>query len=201
MPKYNPRAGFNAEKLARSLPPGTVGLSTIEGHVGAFVKFGQRFMGAPAADAKWSHVFLVGHGDDVFQAMPNGAEKASLAEYLAETAAGDEIAFIHIPASEAQGARAVETAERLAAARVGYSFATYVYLFLRRLRVPLNGWLRRRIARTDRLICSQLVDLCLTEAGVSVFDDCRARQDVIPADFAGLMHADPDVVTVARFEV
>lgn len=198
---YSPRFGFDAAGLAASLPPGTIGLSTIEGHVGAFVKFGQWFMGASKRDAKWSHTFLVGSGDDVFQAMPGGAEKASLVAYLAEIEAGDEVAFIRVPMTDEQAAAAVRVAEDLAARRVGYSFATYFYLFLRRIRCPFNGFLRQRIARTDQLICSQLVDLCLTEAGARVFIDGRARQDVIPADFGELMNTDPDIKTLARFEV
>lgn len=197
--KYQPRPGFDADALARSIPSGSVGMSTIEGHVGAFVKFGQRFLGKKRRDAKWSHVFLVGEGDKVYQAMPGGAEIASLAEYLAETAAGDEIAFLAFARTTLEGQEAVRVAEDLAARRVGYSFWTYFYLFLKRLHAPFHRRLGRAIARTDQLICSQLVDHCLTQAGVRVFDDGRASLDVIPADFAELMNTDRATV-IARFE-
>lgn len=45
-------------------------------------------------------------------------------------------------------------------------------------------WLRNRIGRTDRLICSQLVDLAWTDVGFHMFTDGRLPQDVNPGDIA-----------------
>lgn len=194
------RPDVDVGALARSLPPGTIGLSTIDGKLGGFVRLGQRFLGEPDARAKWSHSFLVGEGDDVFQAMPGGAERATLGEYLEEVRDGDEVMFLW-PAgmSPDRGHRAVVAAEALVARHVGYSFLTFVYLFAARLRSPLAGWLRRRVEDTGDMICSQFVDYALRRAGVDLFPD-RGDQDVVPADFAGLAEVGR-LDVLARFEL
>jgi uncharacterized protein YycO len=51
----------------------------------------------------------------------------------------------------------------------------------------LFGWhvpaaVRRRLARPDRLMCSQLVDVAYLEAGVHLWDDGRLPGDVAPSD-------------------
>lgn len=51
------------------------------------------------------------------------------------------------------------------------------------LRLP---WLNKELARTDRLFCSQLVDLVWRRAGFHAFDDGRQPQDVTPGDLADL---------------
>jgi len=45
-------------------------------------------------------------------------------------------------------------------------------------------FIRDRVKRTDRLICSQLCDLACLRAGVHLFDDDRLAQDVTPGDMA-----------------
>jgi hypothetical protein len=47
--------------------------------------------------------------------------------------------------------------------------------------------LRKRLSRPDRLMCSQLVDLCYHEAGVELFPDHRAPGDVSPGDLYTLI--------------
>lgn len=46
---------------------------------------------------------------------------------------------------------------------------------------------RQRVARSGRLICSQLVDVAYLFAGVHLFSDGRQSQDVTPGDLAGLL--------------
>lgn len=174
--------------IPATLLPGTIGISTIDGRVGAFVKFGQWFYGA-GKDSVWSHSFLVGEGDSVYQAMPNGMEKATLSGYLDELESGDQVMFIHVPLTATQRINAVDIAEGMVARKVGYSFVSYLYLVLRRLGVRTK-WLRNRIADSGQLICSQAVDQQLTLAGWTVFNDGRASQDVVPADYVKLVRED-----------
>jgi hypothetical protein len=47
-----------------------------------------------------------------------------------------------------------------------------------------NRWLAARIARTDQLICSQLVDVVWQATGFHAFADGRLPQDVTPGDIA-----------------
>ena len=56
----------------------------------------------------------------------------------------------------------------------------------------LFGWhvpaaVRRRLARPDRLMCSQLVDVAYLEAGVHLFSDGRIPGDVAPASLLTLI--------------
>jgi uncharacterized protein YycO len=56
----------------------------------------------------------------------------------------------------------------------------------------LFGWhvpaaVRRRLARPDRLMCSQLVDVAYLEAGVHLWDDGRIPGDVAPSDLLDLI--------------
>ncbi|HEX7995712.1 MAG TPA: hypothetical protein VF506_17455 [Streptosporangiaceae bacterium] len=67
-----------------------------------------------------------------------------------------------------------------------YSFLDYVALVLHRLHIPVP-WLKRYIASTRHLICSQLVDQCYLEAGVHLFSDGRWPGEVIPADLAWML--------------
>lgn len=172
-----------------TLRPGMVGVSTIDGRVGAFVKFGQWFMGATRQDARWSHVFLVGYGDTVYEAMPAGMQRNTLSAYLADLDSGDEVMFLDPPVTDQQRAATLVLAQDLVDRRVGYSFVSYAYLFLRRCGVR-TAWLRDRIGDIGNMMCSQTVDYVLSAAGVDVFRDGRAWQDVIPADFAVLARTD-----------
>lgn len=169
-------------------PAGTIGISTIEGHTGAFVKFGQRFMGATQEDAEWSHTFFVGYHGDVYQAMPSGMECVSIESYLAELEAGDKVKFVAIPElTEIDIERAVHYANVLVEEKRGYSWGTYLALFLRRIGFGAK-WLRKAIASRKTLICSQAVDQIITQgAGYQLFRDGRSPLDVMPADYIVLL--------------
>ena len=171
------------------LKPGTILLSTIDGRTGAFVRFAQWFMGASWADAKWSHVALVGDSGYVYEAMPAGMQRNKLQGYLDDLASGDEVMFINVPLSIEQRYEVVRVGERLVADRVGYSFATYLYQFLKRIGFRTH-WIRNKIADSRRLLCSQAVDHMLTTVGWTVFDDGRSYLDVVPSDFVKLVRED-----------
>lgn len=168
------------------LEPGDIGFGPIGGLVGLFVGVGQVVLGD---ESRFRHAFVVTEpgGVDggavrvpqVVEAMPSGARKVG-----ADGRWNRRYVYVRLegypPQVRAEIARHAE-------AMVGtpYGFSDYLALGLKRLGVRL-GWLDRWISRVDgrgypvRAICSQLVDAACTRAGVSVFDDGRLSQDVIP---------------------
>lgn len=181
-------------------PPGAFGLSQIGGAVGALVAAGQAVL---LDGSRYTHAFVVVHGGSVVQAMPRGAELAPLAHYLDR----DDVRFTDAPvqaalaeyrqeldpdAQDVEGM--VERYERnlrqaiAAHARelIGtpYSFADYLALAAVRLDLP-SKTLRRYVASSGRMICSQLVDAVYCRSGVHLFDDGRPSQDVTPGDLDG----------------
>lgn len=64
-----------------------------------------------------------------------------------------------------------------------YGFADIAALALAKLGIRLPS-LTRRLARPDRLFCSQLVDIVWQSVGFRAFDDDRLPQDVTPGDIA-----------------
>src|SRR5690606_40928109 len=74
--------------------------------------------------------------------------------------------------------------------RVGtdYNWTTYFYLAAYRLHLPVTtALLKRRVSRSDKLICSQAVDDIYRTAGVHLFNDGRLPYDVTPGDLARLI--------------
>jgi hypothetical protein len=71
---------------------------------------------------------------------------------------------------------------------VGYSFLDYAAIAAHRFRLPIP-WLRKYVASSKHLICSALVDKCLQDAGVQLWDDGRWNGYVTPADLAALIDA------------
>lgn len=178
-------------------PPGSYGLSRIGGLLGAFVAAAQAFTGD---GSRYTHAFVVVSATEVVEAMPSGARVAPLADRLADP----HVRFCDAPIQRA-GARyraditglahdvdrwvadfehvyrgfVVEEAHRVVG--VGYSFADYLALGLAHLGAR-PAWLRRYIARSGRLICSQLVDEVYRRSGIHLFDDGRLPMDVTPGD-------------------
>lgn len=68
-----------------------------------------------------------------------------------------------------------------------YSWADYGSLALRRFHLRPPG-LKRYIASTKHMICSQLVDEAYWRAGLHMFADGRWPGDVTPADLAAVLH-------------
>jgi hypothetical protein len=99
--------------------------------------------------------------------------------------AGDVI--VSPPLTDAQRALIGEAAAGLVG--TPYGFPDIAALALKRLGIRLPG-LNHRIERSDRLICSQLVDVVWQSVGFRGFDDGRLPQDVTPGDIADLSLAD-----------
>jgi hypothetical protein len=62
-----------------------------------------------------------------------------------------------------------------------YNYLDYFALALERFNVHIKA-VTDRVERTDRMICSQLVDWAYGQCGIHVFNDGRLPQDVTPGD-------------------
>lgn len=160
------------------LKPGDVGLGPIFGPGGWIPKLGQLIV----EGRSWpEHAFLiVGYtsAGSIVQAMPRGAEIRKLNPARDFTT---EHIFYRPPyAGQEARWRTVERAYHLARALTPYSFLDYASLALWHWKVRPN-WVAQYITSTGHMICSQLVDDCLTAGDVHPYDDGRLHQDVTPA--------------------
>jgi hypothetical protein len=178
------------------LRPGDVIFPTIHGYAGALVGAGQFILGdATSGEWKVRHVAMVAqaqtppnqYGTRIVQAMPSGAEEIDLTR--ASFADGfpilrpDWSLITDRPVPIAGGGVAVAISARRYIG-VPYSFADYAAIAGRHVlalqptqRTPFD----RYVSNSHRMICSQLVDQALTDAGYHLFDDGRIPQDVTPA--------------------
>lgn len=159
--------------------PGDFGLCRIDGGVGFLIRLGQWLNGGGFADLE--HAFLYIGDGRIIEAQPGGAVEADLAEY-----ADRPIVWStgRIPLTDEQRPAIVAAARSYLG--VPYGFADYLALAARRFHIPVPG-LRRWIAGSHSVICSQLVDQAYQDAGVHLFIDGRAPGDVTPADLYKLI--------------
>lgn len=142
---------------------GDIGFSTIPGATGAFVALGQLML----ADAsRYTHTFVVA-GADIIEAMPAGARTGPLRP--------GRYARLPIAHPERIADCAIQYLGR------PYGFSTYLNLAAVQWGVPAR-LMRRYVSTNRRMICSQLVDQALSDAGVHLFSDGRIPQDVTPGD-------------------
>ena len=152
------------------LLPGDIGFTTIPGRVGAGVAIGQALL----RDACWfTHTWVVA-GSFLVEAMPGGARTVRLegADRI-----GPGFGYIRLPLTEAQ--RISVTA--FVRERIGtpYSFLDYLSIALLHAGLP-RRLVAGRVTSSRHMICSQLVDAALTDAGYHLFADGRLSQDVTP---------------------
>lgn len=165
---YNPR-------------PGDFFLVPIEGTVGKLIQFGQWLNGDGFRPVQHAGIYI-GDGYTV-EAYPKGAEKCSLSG-----PAYDGIIWStdHIELTPTQRGQIVAHALDYVVAKTPYSFLDYVSIALARFGLRPR-WLKRYIASTGHMICSQLVDQAYQDAGVKLFSDDRIPGDVTPADLYNLL--------------
>jgi hypothetical protein len=185
-----------------ALRPGDLCFSDIGGIVPGFfpVGVGHIAMGHPS----WpKHVRVVTQqatvakdgwpmeGPRAVEAMPSGARAIELNEH---DHWDRKHVYVRPPydfITDGAG-KAAEEAERLIG--TPYSFLDYVALAMS-IRRPADrrfgsnivysareAWLRSYIRDSGHMMCSQLGDHCVTFGGVSVFDDGRLHQDVLPSE-------------------
>jgi hypothetical protein len=134
----------------------------------------------------WFHIRHVGIVDtysgadiDIIQAMPAGVEAARL-DPAKHWTSGHVYVRPDYP-YPGQGGDVADAA--LSYLKRRYGFLTYAKLAAGALRMRFTeGWLRRHLSTRKDMICSQLVDQSLADAGYHVFDDGRLPQDVVPAE-------------------
>lgn len=168
---------------------GDIGFGVIPGAPGAFVALGQLIL----ADAsRYTHAYVVtGPRDEpeqvdmLVEAMPSGARVWPMAGRVAP-----RYRYARVPMTDGQRAAFVAAAGRYVGR--GYGFSTYLYLAAAQWGLP-RALLRKRVSNNGRMICSQLVDQALADAGVHLFDDGRIPQDVTPGDLLYALQVMPGV--------
>lgn len=123
------------------------------------------------------------------QAMPSGAEEVALDERYWTS----DYVYVRPNYKSEYTAPAVARAARRYVG-VPYSFADYAAIAGVRLGIR-NGLVRRYVTTSKHMICSQLADQALTDAGFHVFNDGRLPQDVTPGGLHGrLLELGPALV-------
>lgn len=164
--------------MIHSVPePGDIGLTSIVGPVGWGIRLGQYLNGS--GFGVYEHAFIVLDDSTLLEAEPGGARIAGLDEY-----AGRTVEYVS-PELTAEQRYAICAAAR-DLVNTPYSAADYFAIATHRFHIPVPG-LRRYIADSGHMICSQLVDQCYQDAGVRLFDDGRWPGWVTPADLAALL--------------
>lgn len=158
-------------------PPGTIGLSRIRGPLGAAIGLGQLINGDAS---RYTHAFILLDDDTTLGAYPGGARIAS---YEWEVAAHGQPGWLRMPLTPEQGARVVQVARGYVG--TPYSLVEYSALAAVRLGLP-SEWLRRYVADSHHMICSQVCDKIYLDAGINLFQDGRSPGDVTPGDLANL---------------
>jgi uncharacterized protein YycO len=147
--------------------PGDYGVERTTGLHAEAIKFATR--------SEFGHAFIVGDDGQVIEAAPGGARLAPLGERNAIYSSD----AIELSPYERQ--RIVNDAEHLVDTPYGWLDIVSVGLLQYGIRPK---WVRDRVQRQDKLICSQLVDLAYERAGVHLFADQRLPMDVTPSDLA-----------------
>ncbi|WP_438489637.1 hypothetical protein [Streptomyces sp. S186] len=151
--------------------PGDIGLTQISGVTGRLIRFGEWINGDGFAD--YEHAFLVLPGGRLLEAEPGGARIRPLSEY-------DGSGPLYVcpeGLTEQQRERICGAADRYVG--VPYSFLDYAAIATHRFHLPVPG-LRRYVASSRHMICSQLVDQCYQDGGVHLFSDGRWPGYVTP---------------------
>jgi hypothetical protein len=157
--------------------PGDIGLTNITGPVGWAIRAAQWLNGD--GYTPYEHAFVVLPAGLLVEAQPGGAVIRPLTAYDAR-----HVAYVSPPLTDGQRTLIAETAAGLRG--TPYSFLDYLALAAHRLHLPIPG-LRRYVAASGHMICSQLCDEAYRRAGVHLFADGRWPGYVTPADLYALL--------------
>lgn len=187
-------AGLQPIRRLDDLLPGDVGFSTIGGRLGRGISLGQAIL---RDECIFTHAFLILEDGMCVEAMPSGARIVPITgDDRMPPRWGPQFAYGRVPLTACQRGHIGPLARvglwvhdpTLPAGKRfvgplggrGYSFSDYVALALWENNLAGGAWLRRRVASSDRLICSQLVDMAWTTVGYRNFQDGRLAGDVTP---------------------
>lgn len=174
--------------------PGDIVLLRISGLVGGLVWLLQALNGDLS---KWTHAGVMLPDDQIFEAQPGGAVISPWAKY--EGREFDIVQYQQVPANprgfphsgdrepliltHTQRERIVNTAYLYEGSP--YNWSTYLYLAAFRVGIRPE-WLKRRVQRPDKFICSQAADGIYTESIIHLFNDGRFPCDIAPGDLGRL---------------
>lgn len=160
-----------SDKFA-GIMPGDWFLVDIEGYAGKAIQLGQ-WLNGDGFDPVQHAAIYVGEGK-IVEAMPGGALLSDLSKYSQVTTYWSTGLW---PLTDEQRARICDIAEGFVG--TPYSAADYFAIAAHRFHVPVPG-LKRYIANSKHMICSQLVDTSWSLGGVEMFGDHRWPGYVTP---------------------
>ena len=172
-------------KSVKDLKVGDVGFYVIAGRVGGLVSFGQWLIdaanlarGRETEQAWFTHAFIVidvsEAGVCILEAMPSGARPVWIE---GTERCGPGYGWARLPLNVLHTTYIQDAGPGLIG--TPYSFLDYLSLALLHLGAP-RSWTAGRVKDSGHMICSQLVDYLLCQAGFKLFDDGRLPQDVTP---------------------
>jgi hypothetical protein len=161
---------------------------------------------------KYRHVAVVveashatGRGDHTFgpmivQAMPSGAEEIEIGpEHWMDEFVYVRPAYAVDPSWDrfGTGDTQANAVARHATNYIGtpYSFLDYGAIAALHAHIPAPH-LRAYVSSSKHMICSQLADQAMSDAGFHVFDDGRLPQDVVPAELYRALIAMPGTLVL-----
>lgn len=174
------------------------------------VDAGQTLLAALRRDERFiDHVAVVTRAGDwdgmgslpmIVQAMPSGAEEVEIGQeywtgeyvYVRPPYMAGMEQDVPMPYTQ-QGWEVARAARRYVG--TPYSFLDYVAILGVHLGVK-NGALRRYVRSTGHMICSQLADQAMADAGFHVFTDGRLPQDVMPVELYRALTRMPGVLVL-----
>lgn len=126
----------------------------------------------------WNHTVVAINDTQCVSAEPGGAIVRPIAYYTRD----HDVVWSRFELTHTQRWRIATWARHHRGVEYGYGdFIAAGISSITRRATP--AWLRRIVARPDRLICSQLCDLALQAGDVHLFQDNRPAGAVTPADF------------------
>jgi hypothetical protein len=161
--------------MTAPLLSGVYGVERDNGWIAACIRLGLR--------SQYNHAWIF-VGAKVVAAQPGGVRFDDVPS-VADMAIADELLAYLEKLRPGIGQEIADIAILLGDKAGPYNFLDIGALALRQFGVNL-GFINRRIARTDRMMCSQLVDEVYKRAGVHLFSG-RLSQDVTPGDLADLI--------------
>jgi hypothetical protein len=160
--------------------PGDFEVVPIGGEGGRLIHLGQGLYGSGFRDFEHARLYL-GNGK-VVEAEPGGARIVP----ITPSDGGMWSTGIITPADHI---RRLIVQYGYQCEGVGYSGLDYFAMAAHHFRLhPVDNMLKDRVASSNHLICSQLVDYCYMMANFHLFDDGRWPGYVTPADLANLLY-------------
>ncbi len=163
--------------------PGDIGLTSSRAWTGRAVRSLQALIDD---DTIVTHTFLVLYDGFIIEAQPGGAKFNRLDKY-------PDAQFTDVELTDAE--RYNICIEGISMHGVGYSWLDYLALGLTHFKIFPADFVRRRVAKSDKLMCSQLCAEAYRRAGVDLFLDSRHPMDVTPGDLGRLAAARATLTT------